>query len=201
MDFAATNRGDYFADDDYIRTDVAAGVACDRAGTRVIGLSDDLFTALQQTLAEECGPVLKAAGYEWGDGWAKRLAEELGQFHGQALSDVAVARFEANLCSAFRCLGWGILSLDFGKYDKGLIIARVRDGLTGEAADALLAGALAGLFSHFTGQNLDAVATDPQGDSRRFVLTLRERLNGITEGPELRLSHEDVVAKLEATGV
>ena len=31
----APPRGDYFAADDYLRTDVAAGVARDRAGTRV----------------------------------------------------------------------------------------------------------------------------------------------------------------------
>src|SRR5438045_2655225 len=57
-------RGDYFAADDYLRTDVAAGVARDRAGTRLLALPGAFLTALDQTLAAECGPVraLRRAG-------------------------------------------------------------------------------------------------------------------------------------------
>jgi predicted hydrocarbon binding protein len=201
MDTATTNRGDYFADDDYTRTDVAAGVAHDRAGTRLVGLTEDFLTALYQTLAAECGPaavaVLKAAGRDWGVHWAQRLATELGEFHGETLAAASVARFQADLQSAFRHLGWGLLTLDFSKYDKGLLIAEVRYAPAGEATDALLAGALSGLFSQFTGRTLDAVGTLPRSDARRFVIALPERLERVAEALDRRRSHEEIVTVLE----
>jgi predicted hydrocarbon binding protein len=198
-------RGDYFADDDYTRTDVAAGVARDRAGTRLVGLPEDFLTALHQTLTSECGPaggrVLKAAGRDWGMRLAQRLSTELGEFRGEPLAEAPVARFQADLQSAFRHLGWGVLTLDFSKYDKGLLVAEIRYAPAGETADALLAGALGGLFSHFTGRELDAVGTPARGDVRRFVIALPERLDRVADALDRRRSHEEVIAVLEEVRV
>src|SRR5262245_40283691 len=121
--FAPPPRGDYFADDNP-HTDPAAGVARDRAGTRVLALPEELLRALDQTLAAECGPaaerVLKAAGRAWGRRYAERLERELGEYFGEPLAAAPVARFQAMLQSAFARLGWGLLSLDFRHYDQGL---------------------------------------------------------------------------------
>jgi predicted hydrocarbon binding protein len=201
MDTTPPPRGDYFADDDFARTDVAGGVARDRAGTRLVGLPDDFLTAVQQTLTAECGPaagrVLKSAGRDWGRRLAERLTAELTEYHRQSLAEAPVARFQADLQSAFRRLGWGVLTLDFSKYDKGLLVAEVRHAPPGETAEAVLTGALGGLFSHFTGRNLDAVGTPPRGELRRFVIALPERLNRAADALDRRRSHEEVVAVLE----
>jgi predicted hydrocarbon binding protein len=194
-------RGDYFADADAARTDLAAGITRDRAGTRLLGLPDDFLAALHQTAEAACGAsagrVLKAAGREWGRGLAQRLAAELAEFRGEPLTEAPVARFQADLQSAFRHLGWGVLTLDFNRYDKGLLVAEVRHSPPGAAAEALLAGALAGLFSQFAGQELDAVATPAGLDLRRYVIALPERLDRVAEALHRRRPHAEVVAELE----
>jgi hypothetical protein len=201
MPTPAPSRGDYFGDDDSTRTDVAAGVAVDRGGTRLVSLPEDFLAAIHQTLTAECGPaagrVLKAAGRNWGRRMAERLSAELGEYRGAPLAEAPVARFQADLQSAFRRLGWGVLTLDFGKYDKGLLVAEVRHAPPSETAEAVLAGALGGLFSHFTGRDLDAVGTPPRGDLRRFVIALPERLERAADALDRRRSHEEVVAVLE----
>src|SRR5262245_33567396 len=122
-------RGDYFAAD--ARTDLAAGVARDRAGTRVLALPEELLRALDQTLTAECGPaaerVLKAAGRAWGQSYAERLERELNEYFGEPLAAAPVARFQAVLCSALGRLGWGQLTLDFRSFDQGLIVAEVHN--------------------------------------------------------------------------
>jgi predicted hydrocarbon binding protein len=201
MPTPAPSRGDYFGDDNYTRTDAAAGVAVDRAGTRLVGLPEDFLAAVYQTLTAECGPaagrVLKAVGREWGGRLAERLSAELGEYRGAPLAEAPVARFQADLQSAFRRLGWGVLTFDFGKYDKGLLVAEVRHAPQGETAEAVFAGVLGGLFSHFTGRELDAVGTPPRGDLRRFVIALPERLERAADALDRRRSHEEVVAVLE----
>jgi predicted hydrocarbon binding protein len=201
MDTPQPPRGDYFGDDDYARTDVAAGVTTDRAGTRLVGLPEDFLTAMHKTLSTECGPaaarVLKAAGRDWGRRLAERLSTELGEYYGAPLADAPVARFQADLQSAFRRLGWGVLTLDFTKFEKGLVVAEVRNAPPGETAESVLAGALGGLFSHFTGRELDAVGTPPRADLRRFVIALPERLERVADALDRRRSHEEVVAVLE----
>src|SRR5262245_57604578 len=124
-------RGDYFAEGDYLRTDPAAGVARDRAGTRLLALPEEFLDALDQTLAAECGPAadrwLKSCGRAWGRRLAERLDQELGDYFGEALAAAPLARFQAALRGAFRVLGWGVLTLDFRRYDKGLLVAEVRN--------------------------------------------------------------------------
>jgi hypothetical protein len=204
-DHVPPTRGDYFADEDDTRTDVGAGVTRDRAGTRLVGLPEDLLTALQGTLNAECGPaagrVLKATGRDWGRRLAERLSAELAEFRGEPLAEAPVARFQTDLQSVFRRLGWGLLSIDFGKYDKGLLVAELRHAPPGETTAAVLAGALGGLFSHFTGRDLDAVATPARGDVRRFVIALPQRLERVADALDRRRSHEEVVAVLEEVRV
>jgi predicted hydrocarbon binding protein len=197
--------GDYFADDDYVQTDVEAGISRDRAGTRLLGLQDEFLTALHQTLDAECGPgaarVLEAAGRDWGRRLAERLTTELVQYREEPFADAPVARFQTDLQSAFRQLGWGILTLDFNRYDKGILIAEVRHAPPGGPADALLAGALAGLLSHIAGRELAAVATPPVGELHRFVIALPERLEKISEAMHRRRPHDEIVAALESVRV
>jgi uncharacterized protein len=198
-------RGDYFGNGDSWHTDVGSGVARDRAGTRVLALPEEFLDALGQTLAAECGPaaerVLKNCGRAWGRRLAERLAQELGDYHGEPLAAAPLARFQAALRGAFRALGWGVLAIDFSRYDKGLLVAEVRNAPPAAPADALLAGALAGLFSHFAGQELDGAATPAADGVRRFVLGLPQRLERVADAIHGGRSHEEVVAALEEVRV
>jgi len=197
--------GDYFADDNYVRTDVAAGVCRDRAGTRLVGMPDDFLAALHQTLDAECGPaadrVLQAAGHDWGRRMAERLTAELAEYRGEPLAATTVARFQADLQSAFRQLGWGVLSLDFSRFDTGILVAEVRHSPSGGPADALLAGAIAGLLSHVAGRDLAAAATPTAGDLKRFVIALPERLEKVADALHRRRPHDEVVTALERVRV
>jgi hypothetical protein len=196
----APPRGDYFAEDEYLRTDMAAGVARNRAGARLLALPEPLLHALDQTLTAECGSaaerVLKSAGRVWGQRCAERLENELGEYFGEPLAAGPVARFQAALGSAFGRLGWGVLRLDFSRYDQGVIVAEVHNAPPAAPADALLAGALAGLFGHFAGLELDCVATPPEGRVHRFVLSLPERLERIGDALFQKRSHDEVLAEL-----
>ena len=198
----APPRGDYFAADDYLRTDVAAGVARDRAGTRVLGLPEPFLHALDQTLAAECGPaaerVLKSAGRTWGRRLAERLDRELADYNGEPLTAAPVAHFQAALTSAFARLGWGLLALDFGHYDKGLIVAAVHDAPSAAPAEPLLAGALAGIFGHFAGRDLDCAPTGAaaEDEPRRFVLGLPERLGHVADAVRQGRTHDEVLTEL-----
>jgi hypothetical protein len=197
--------GDYFADDDYVRTDLGTGRIHDRAGTRLVGLPDALLTALNQTFDAECGPaaerVLQTAGRDWGRGLAERLTAELAEHRGEPLAETTVARFQADLQSAFRQLGWGVLTLDFRRYDAGILVAEVRHAPPGGPADALLAGTLAGLLSQVAGRELAAAATPNIGDLKRFVIALPERLERVADALHRRRPHDEVVSALERVRV
>src|SRR5262249_36345569 len=168
---------------------------------RLPGVAGDSPAALPQPPGAAGGRraarVLKAAGREWGRGFAQRLAAELADFRGEPLTEAPVARFQTDLQSAFRHLGWGVLALDFSRYDKGLLVAEVRHSPPWAAAEALLAGALAGLFSQFAGQELAAVGTPAGRDLRRYVIALPERLARVADALHRRRPHAEVVAELE----
>jgi hypothetical protein len=193
-------RGDYFAADDYLRTDLAAGTAQDRAGTRLLALSETFLHALDQTLAAECGPaaerVLKSAGRDWGRRWAERLERELDEYYGEPLAVGPVARFQAALASAFGRLGWGVLRLDFSRFNQGLIVAEVQKAPPTAPTETLLSAALAGLIGHFAGRELDCAATPSEDGLQRFVLALPERLERVADALHQRRAHDEVLKEL-----
>jgi hypothetical protein len=191
-DPAPPARGNYFADDGFFQSDLAAGVTRDRAGTRVLALPEEFLAALDQTVAD--ARVLHAAGRTWGRRLAERLERELSDYYGEPLAAAPLARFQAALSGLFRAFGWGVPTLDFGRYDTGLIVAEVRNA---PPADALLAGAMVGLFSHFAGRELDGAPLASAGDVRRFVLALPERLACVADAVNDGRSADEVLAELE----
>jgi hypothetical protein len=144
---------------------------------------------------------MQDAGRAWGRDLTKRLTAELAEYRGEPLAETSVARFQTDLQSAFRQLGWGILSLDFSRYDKGLLVAEIRHAPQGGPADALLAGALAGLLSHVAGRNLAAAAMPAVGDLRRFVIALPERLEKVSDTLHRRRPHGEILTELERVRV
>ncbi len=198
-------RGNYFADGSYVSQDLGAGTLRNRAGARMVALSDTfivtMINTLQAELGEQAGVVVKDLGRDWGRRAAEQFAAEMGEYYGRALMQMPLAMFAANLTEAFRHHGWGGFRFDFSRYAQGLLVVEVREPVVGSvvkpsaaAVESLLAAFLAGMFSHFAGLDLDCMQTEcrAQGaEQSRFVLTVPERLKGLTGK-----SHEEIIESL-----
>lgn len=202
-------RGSFYARD-YLRTNIRTGVTRNRAGTRLLCLSSDFLLGLRKALTLECGPaaetVYQTCGRTWGRALAERFAKEWSAFYGMPVSEMSLAMFEACLVEAFNRHGWGRLDLDFSQHERGLIEAALTGAVMAELvgksdtpADPLMAGALAGIFSCYAGQDLDCVQTECQarGAPRsRFVLGLRDRLLPAAALVLAGKPHDEIVAAL-----
>src|SRR5262245_16991820 len=198
-------RGNYFAEGSYLSQDLGAGTMRNRAGARMLALSDSFLIAtlntLQTELGEQAGAVVKGMGREWGRRAAEQFAAEMGDYYGRPVMQLPLAMFAATLTEAFRHHGWGAYRFDFSRYSHGLIAVEVREPVVGGVVkvasapvEGLLAAFLAGMFSHFAGTELECAQTDCRAcgaEQSRFVLTASDRLKDIAGK-----SHEDVVQQL-----
>jgi predicted hydrocarbon binding protein len=214
MDLAGDllSRGSYYAEGAWVRTDPARGVARSRQGTRMVSLTSDFLLGFRKAIEDECGPaaplVFKSAGRKWGLLFAKRFEKEMSEFYGKPLREFPLAVFQACFVEMASHHGWGRLSLDLSLHGKGLILVRLDHAVMAELVDTsdapvdgLLAGILAGIFAHLSGEDLDCVQTAcaARGDATsRFVVGLRERLAPVDEWIAQGATHDDVVARLAA---
>jgi predicted hydrocarbon binding protein len=183
-------RGNYFAEDAYLSQDLGAGTMRNRSGTRILAMGDDLLVAtinvLGETLGEQAPAVIKEMGRDWGRRTAQQFGAELEPFYGKPVTQLPLAMFTACLTEAFRHDGWGAVHIDVSRYTQGLLAIEVRDPLLGQSVrpakapvEGLLAAFLAGVFSQFTGVELECVQTDCRGcgaATSRFVLSIPERM-------------------------
>lgn len=202
-------RGNYFAPRTYARTDPRRGVAYNRAGARVLSLTDDFLKGLAAALAAQpnvdAARVCRACGRHWGRQFAARLERELSGFHGRPLLETPMPFFEACLVEAFRGHGWGVLTLDHTHARIGVILATLEsapfEGVAGRPGDPLTAGLLAGLLGHFAGQNLDAAQPEvrARGDAAdRFVVSLAARVAPLNEPDAEPIGLDAALARLSA---
>ncbi len=203
--------GNFFARGDYLRTDVVRGVARNRMGTRMVSLTCDFLLGFRRALEDECGPaastVLASCGRKWGVLLAKRFAKEMGEFYQQPLQEMSLPMLQGCLVEMFSQNGFGKLRLDLDRHDRGLILVEVGNAFMADVVeqadrpvDTLLAGILAGFFSHLSGQNLDCVQTDCQAcgaDASRFIIALAERMVDVSQWRDEGRSHEDILTALE----
>jgi hypothetical protein len=156
------------------------------AGRRVLTLTPEFLAGLAASLESACGPTAGAVAKSCGRAWGRRLAGRLAE--------------SANgLSLAFNHHGWGLLTLDFNRLDRGLVAAELRHASVG-LPEGLLAGLLAGLFSHFAGLALDCIPTQrPDGaeDVARFVIGLPQRLDRFAEAAGQGRSHDEILNDLE----
>lgn len=204
-----TMRGSYYARD-YLRTNIRSGVTRNRSGTRLLCLSSDFLLGLRKALTSECGPaadtVYQTCGRTWGRALAGRFAREWSEFYGIAVTDMSLAMFTACLVEAFNRHGWGQLELDYSQHDRGLIQASLAGAIMAELvgrsdapADPLMAGVLAGIFSHYAGQELGCVQTACAATGAavaRFVIGLPERLAPAAALILAGKPHDEIVASL-----
>jgi predicted hydrocarbon binding protein len=197
--------------DDYLETNVRTGVTQNRAGTRLLALSSDFLIGLHQALTMECGEaahtVFRTCGKSWGRQFGVKFEQELTQFYGRNLREFPVMLFEACLKEAFSRHGWGQVEVDYSHYEHGVIVVDLPSSiyvdLLGRQAtegDPLMMGLLAGLFSHLSGQNLEALQTQNKAKgegANRYILTLPYRIQAAQQWLDQGKKHEDILAALE----
>jgi hypothetical protein len=207
------DRTNYFAEGQYLKTDIAKGVTRNRSGTRMISLTSDFLGGLRKAFHTECGPaaesVFRTCGKLWGKQFAERFDKELSEYYQMPVREFRVSSFLACLNECFSHHGWGNLSLDLDHHERGLIVAIVSNppmaeivGTNEEPVDSLLAGVLGAFFSHFTGETLDCMQTQCRAmgaTESRFVIGLGSRLERVMELVKEGKSHEEILAELALT--
>jgi predicted hydrocarbon binding protein len=203
-------RTNYFAEGAYLAHDLESGTIRNRAGSRMLVLSDDLLVALVNTLAAEMGDqasnVIAALGKQWGRNAAAEFAEEMELHFGKPLQDLPLALFTASLAESFRHHGWGGIEFMLDRFVQGLVVVDMRDPLLGsvvrpakEPVELLTAAFLAGMFSQFAGVELDCVQTECRAcgsNGSKFVLTIPERFAAARASIVTGKSHDSIVREL-----
>jgi predicted hydrocarbon binding protein len=203
-------RGNYFAEDGYISQDLKSGTIHNRAGARMIALTDDFLVALLNSLEAELGdraaPVLKAAARDWGRRAAEQFSGEMEKHYGKPLSELPLGLFAADLTEAFRHHGWGVLRFNLNQYTQGVLSIEVENPIVGaivkpakRPVEGLLAGFLAGMFSYFAGLELDCAQTDCRAcgvAQSRFVLSVPQRLHVSDGRASNGRNHTEVLREL-----
>lgn len=173
------------------QAEFALGTATDSVGRSAALWPADLVQCLRETLEEEAGPawgrVWKACGRDWGKRVMQDLERRCGEVLGCALEDLPLEKFLDFLKEQITAQGWGRLEVDLSDGpERGLIRALLinsvfSDGKGSSAGDLLLAGMLASVLSHVSGETLDCVRLDgPTGSpGSRFVVTAADRLAGV----------------------
>lgn len=211
-DLLTNNRipGNYFATDVYVRSDLELGLLENRRGDRLLALPETLIQAIYSGLDKETGQatrlVLFNCGKWWGKNFYTRFRDELGDYYGQALSDMPMAEFLQCLQQCWITHGWGKIELNHQFQPSGyLVITTWNSPFARQAPAGTLpacyfeAGILSAFFSHLTGRELQCVQTTCESlgsEANRFVLGLAKRLDAIVPLVEQRAEHDTIMSKL-----
>ncbi|MBY0526792.1 MAG: hypothetical protein K2R98_25595 [Gemmataceae bacterium] len=203
-------RGNFYAESSYVQTDVLKGVTRNRAGTRMVCLTEDFLHGFRRAIQDECGPaaetVFRTCGRKWGMTFAQRFEKEMAEFYGKPVSEFMLALFQACLVELFSHNGWGKVTLDVSRHEEGLLIVTLDNAIfasmvkkADKPVDALMAGILAGFFSRLSGQELDCVQTTCKAcgaDASRFIIGLTPRLAPVEAWVANGKSHVEIIAQL-----
>ncbi len=191
-------RGNYFNFNAYVRQDLRSGTLTNRVGAPLIGLTDEGYLAVVNTLrdefAEDASTILKSLGTSWGRQAGEQFVRETSAYYGRPLMELPLAMVASLLTEAFRHHGWGAFIFDFSRYANGVLVVEVREPFEGsitkpecEALDTMLSAFLAGMLSYLAGRELGCLQTDARGrgaDASRFVITTPDRLAGRQSGQD-----------------
>lgn len=211
-DLLTNNRvpGNYFATDTYVRGDLEIGILENRRGDRLIALPDTLIQGIYAGLDKETGQaarlVLFNCGRWWGKNFYTRFREELTEYYGTSLADMAMVEFLQCLQQCWITYGWGKLELDQSYQSRGFLIIKTWNSpfatrsLKGDLpVCSLEAGVLCSFFSQLTGRELHSVQTSCESlaaDCNRFVLGLTKRLKPAEVLVENGMEHEAIMQQL-----
>jgi uncharacterized protein len=203
---------DYYAEELYMSADVETGVLYNRAGRRMLALTDDFLIGLHRALEKECAgrasEVMYACGKKWGKNFAVGLGQEWAEFYAADISDFPLAMLESLIVQEFGHNGWGILEFDYQYWDQGVlqlhldgaIMAELLGDQSSGPADIMTAGILAGMFTHFMNAPLGCVqseSTAQGGNRNRFVLSADQRFDSSVRNAKLTAgSHAEIIKQL-----
>lgn len=202
--------GNYFAECDYLSQDLKSGTIANRAGARVLALTDDFLIAMHNSLEAQLGEkavaVLAQFTRDWGRRAAEQFSAEIENHHGKPLTQLPLGLFAADLAEAFRHHGWGVIRFDFTRYAEGLIGVEINQPIVGSIVkpanrpvDRMLGEFLAGMFSQFAGEDLAVLQTECRScgsASSQFVVTIPERIRSVEKLAEAGKSHAQIVEVL-----
>jgi predicted hydrocarbon binding protein len=188
-------KGNPAARPDYFRTDVAKGVTRTAAGVRICTLPTEFLLGFRDALVYECGKayrrVMKTAGKKWGAKLATRFEKEVASLYQTKLRDLPAGLVHVCLTESFAAHGYGNLSVDLSACADGLILVDLTNSMmpslireSARPVDLLMAGLLGAVFSHLSGEPLDAVQTDcpSMGAERsRFVIARADAISSVED--------------------
>ncbi len=204
----------YYADKIYMTADVETGVLMNRSGRRMIALTNDFLFGLHRAIEKECGDrvqtVLYNCGRKWGINFGQGLGAAWSEFYETPIAEFPLAFFQNLLVQEFNHNGWGVLTLDYHLFAKGVILltldGAIMSDITPEATkyptDVLTAGILSGLFTHFAGRDLGCIQTQvgriANGNSR-FLLSDPKRIAAVCAAGAAGKPHQEIVDAILGT--
>jgi len=211
-DLLTNNRipGNYYATDTYVRSDLEMGLLENRRGDRLLALPETLIQAIYSGLQKETGQasslVLFNCGRWWGKNFYIRFREELTDYYGESLADMAMTEFLRCLQSCWVTYGWGKIELDHAFHQRGFLIIKIWHSPFASQAPKgdqpvchLEAGVLSSFFSQLTGQELHCVQTTCEStgaDCNRFILGIAKRLQPVENLVANHLDHDAIMQSL-----
>ncbi len=200
----------YYVERLYMSANVETGVLTNRSGRRMLALTNDFLLGLHRALAKECGDrvsdVLYRCGRKWGRNFGKGLADAWSEFYECTFQDFPLAFFQSLLSQEFACNGWGLLAVDYGHYQRGVLQLELDGAIMSEITsqevsypiDNLTAGILAGMFSIFVGRDLDCTQTQDGKHAEGvsiFLMSDPSRIQQLNTASQLS-THQDKLAFL-----
>ncbi|MGI0488353.1 V4R domain-containing protein [Pantanalinema rosaneae CENA516] len=211
-DLLTNNRvpGNYFAPDAYVRSDLEMGLLENRQGDRLLALPETLIQAIYSGLDKETGQaarlVLFNCGRWWGKNFYTRFREELSDYYGTPLADMAMAEFLQCLKQCWIAHGWGKIDLDQTHQHRGFLVIKVWHSPFASQAPKgnrpvchLEAGILSAFFSQLTGKDLHCIQTTCESldsDCNRFVVGVAARIAPAEVMVERQAEHDAIMQKL-----
>ncbi|MBW4489969.1 MAG: 4-vinyl reductase [Trichocoleus desertorum ATA4-8-CV12] len=202
--------GNYFATDAYVQGDLELGLLENRRGDRLLALPETLIQGIYAGLDKETGQatrlVLMNCGRWWGKNFYARFCEELNDYYGTALADMAMVEFLQSLQQCWLTHGWGKIDLDQSHQNRGFLVVEIVNSPFAQHAPKLNrpvcfleAGILSSFFSQLTNKELYCVQTTCESmgaDRNRFLLGLAKRLEPVEVMVENQVDHETIMQKL-----
>ncbi len=206
-------KGNAYARPGYFQTDVAKGVTRTPSGQRVCTLPSEFLLGFRDALIYECGKayrkVMKAAGKKWGTQFAARFDKELNALYQTRVRELPAALVHTCLADSFSANGYGRLEIDLALCNFGVLVVDLHDSmmpsLVREAdrpVDLLAAGLLGAVFSHLSGETLDAVQTECPAlgaDRSRFIIARSDAITSAEEfidATEAMPSHDAILDRV-----
>jgi predicted hydrocarbon binding protein len=201
----------YYVERLYMTANVETGVLVNRSGRRMIALTNDFLLGLHRAVKKECGDrveqVLYHCGRKWGRNFGKGLDDAWSEFYEMPLKDFPLAFFQSLIGQEFGYNGWGLLSVDYTHFTKGVIDLSLEGAIMADIteekitypADILTAGILAGMFSHFIARDIDCFQSQCAKDgfsASRFLLSDPKRIESLRAWKTSPKSHAETLKHL-----